>query len=127
MTLWLLQKPLQPLDGNSSVCSTADYKPPEEDPEEQAEENPEGEQPEECFTEGEGSPRVHPHLPGCHRQPSSPHKGQARAPGRQKPQSVPSLGTSRGHVHHQKQAEASSPAATLPCLSWGEYNPQKGC
>uniref|UniRef100_A0A8C4M419 Sodium channel protein n=1 Tax=Equus asinus asinus TaxID=83772 RepID=A0A8C4M419_EQUAS len=43
--------PLQPLDGNSSVCSTADYKPPEEDPEEQAEENPEGEQPEECFTE----------------------------------------------------------------------------
>uniref|UniRef100_A0A8C4M6U0 Sodium channel protein n=1 Tax=Equus asinus asinus TaxID=83772 RepID=A0A8C4M6U0_EQUAS len=51
MTLWPLQKPLQPLDGNSSVCSTADYKPPEEDPEEQAEENPEGEQPEECFTE----------------------------------------------------------------------------
>ncbi|KAK2489537.1 hypothetical protein MC885_010556, partial [Smutsia gigantea] len=46
-----LQKPPQPLDGNSSVCSTADYKPPEEDPEEQAEENPEGEQPEECFTE----------------------------------------------------------------------------
>uniref|UniRef100_H0VCL0 Sodium channel protein n=1 Tax=Cavia porcellus TaxID=10141 RepID=H0VCL0_CAVPO len=46
------KKPLQPLyDGNSSVCSTADYKPPEEDPEEQAEENPEGEQPEECFTE----------------------------------------------------------------------------
>uniref|UniRef100_A0A8C4PPG0 Sodium channel protein n=1 Tax=Equus asinus asinus TaxID=83772 RepID=A0A8C4PPG0_EQUAS len=41
----------KPLDGNSSVCSTADYKPPEEDPEEQAEENPEGEQPEECFTE----------------------------------------------------------------------------
>ncbi|NP_037310.2 sodium channel protein type 4 subunit alpha isoform X1 [Rattus norvegicus] len=47
-----IKKPLQPLyDGNSSVCSTADYKPPEEDPEEQAEENPEGEQPEECFTE----------------------------------------------------------------------------
>uniref|UniRef100_A0A8D0U649 Sodium channel protein n=1 Tax=Sus scrofa TaxID=9823 RepID=A0A8D0U649_PIG len=46
-----VKKPLQPLDGNSSVCSTADYKPPEEDPEEQAEENPEGEQPEECFTE----------------------------------------------------------------------------
>uniref|UniRef100_A0A2K5DRV2 Sodium channel protein n=1 Tax=Aotus nancymaae TaxID=37293 RepID=A0A2K5DRV2_AOTNA len=45
------KKPPQPLyDGNSSVCSTADYKPPEEDPEEQAEENPE-EQPEECFTE----------------------------------------------------------------------------
>uniref|UniRef100_H0XZP2 Sodium channel protein n=1 Tax=Otolemur garnettii TaxID=30611 RepID=H0XZP2_OTOGA len=47
-----LQKQLKPLyDGDSSVCSTADYKPPEEDPEEQAEENPEGEQPEECFTE----------------------------------------------------------------------------
>ncbi|XP_075415536.1 sodium channel protein type 4 subunit alpha [Tenrec ecaudatus] len=47
-----VKKPPQPLyDGNSSVCSTADYKPPEEDPEEQAEENPEGEQPEECFTE----------------------------------------------------------------------------
>ncbi|XP_051014859.1 sodium channel protein type 4 subunit alpha [Acomys russatus] len=47
-----IKKPLQPLyDGNSSVCSTADYKPPEEDPEEQAEENPEGELPEECFTE----------------------------------------------------------------------------
>ncbi|XP_048222168.1 sodium channel protein type 4 subunit alpha [Perognathus longimembris pacificus] len=46
------KKPPQPLyDGNSSVCSTADYKPPEEDPAEQAEENPEGEQPEECFTE----------------------------------------------------------------------------
>uniref|UniRef100_A0A2K5R8W0 Sodium channel protein n=1 Tax=Cebus imitator TaxID=2715852 RepID=A0A2K5R8W0_CEBIM len=45
------KKPPQPLyDGNSSVCSTADYKPPAEDPEEQAEENPE-EQPEECFTE----------------------------------------------------------------------------
>ncbi|XP_003786245.1 sodium channel protein type 4 subunit alpha [Otolemur garnettii] len=46
------KKQLKPLyDGDSSVCSTADYKPPEEDPEEQAEENPEGEQPEECFTE----------------------------------------------------------------------------
>ena len=56
MTLWPPQKPLQPLDGNSSVCSTADYKPPEDDPEEQAEENPDGEQPEECFTEGEGQP-----------------------------------------------------------------------
>ncbi|KAM5308368.1 sodium channel protein type 4 subunit alpha isoform 1-T3 [Glossophaga mutica] len=41
----------QPLDGESSVCSTADYKPPEEDLEEQVEENAEGEQPEECFTE----------------------------------------------------------------------------
>ncbi|KAH0502586.1 Sodium channel protein type 4 subunit alpha [Microtus ochrogaster] len=47
-----IKKPPQPLyDGNSSVCSTADYKPPEEDREEQAEENPEGELPEECFTE----------------------------------------------------------------------------
>ena len=43
MCLWPLQKPPKLLyDGNSSVCSTADYKPPEEDPEEQAEENPEG-------------------------------------------------------------------------------------
>ncbi|XP_045692258.1 sodium channel protein type 4 subunit alpha isoform X2 [Phyllostomus hastatus] len=41
----------RPFDGESSVCSTADYKPPEEDPEEQVEENAEGEQPEECFTE----------------------------------------------------------------------------
>uniref|UniRef100_A0A8C5KCF4 Sodium channel protein n=1 Tax=Jaculus jaculus TaxID=51337 RepID=A0A8C5KCF4_JACJA len=47
-----IKKPQKPLyDGNSSVCSTADYKPPEEDPEEQAEENLEGELPEECFTE----------------------------------------------------------------------------
>uniref|UniRef100_A0A8C9PP45 Sodium channel protein n=1 Tax=Spermophilus dauricus TaxID=99837 RepID=A0A8C9PP45_SPEDA len=47
-----VKKPPQPLyDGNSSVCSTADYKPPEEDPAEQAEEDPDGEQPEECFTE----------------------------------------------------------------------------
>lgn len=77
MTLWPLQKPPQPLDGNSSVCSTADYKPPEEDPEEQAEENPEGEQPEECFTEGEGKPAcVHPHLAWCLPQPSSPWKAQ---------------------------------------------------
>ncbi|XP_060058538.1 sodium channel protein type 4 subunit alpha isoform X3 [Erinaceus europaeus] len=46
------KNPPRPLyDGNSSVCSTADYKPPEADPEEQAEENPDGEQPEECFTE----------------------------------------------------------------------------
>lgn len=51
---WPPQNPPRPLyDGNSSVCSTADYKPPEDDPEEQAEENPDGEQPEECFTEGE--------------------------------------------------------------------------
>lgn len=55
------QKPLQPFyDGNSSVCSTADYKPPEEDPEEQAEENPEGELPEECFTEGEDHRQTDP-------------------------------------------------------------------
>lgn len=52
MTLWPLQKLPQSPDGNSSVCSTVDYKPPEEDAEEQVEENPEGEQPEECFTEG---------------------------------------------------------------------------
>uniref|UniRef100_A0A4X2KTT4 Sodium channel protein n=1 Tax=Vombatus ursinus TaxID=29139 RepID=A0A4X2KTT4_VOMUR len=38
-------------DGNSSVCSTADYKPPEGEEQPQEEENPEGELPEECFTE----------------------------------------------------------------------------
>lgn len=59
--LWSPQKPLQPLyDGNSSVCSTVDYKPPEENPEEQAEENPEGELPEECFTEGEDHRQTDP-------------------------------------------------------------------
>lgn len=59
--LWPPQKPLPPVyDGNSSVCSTADYKPPEEDPEEQAEENPDGELPEECFTEGEDTPTDQP-------------------------------------------------------------------
>ncbi|XP_049634801.1 sodium channel protein type 4 subunit alpha [Suncus etruscus] len=46
-----IKKPPQPpCDGASSVCSTADYKPPEEDPVEQAQESPE-EEPEECFTE----------------------------------------------------------------------------
>lgn len=76
MTLWPLQKPLQPLDGNSSVCSTADYKPPEEDPEEQAEESPEGEQPEECFTEGEGQPAcVTPPLLGASPSPADPVRG----------------------------------------------------
>lgn len=63
--LWPPQKPLPPVyDGNSSVCSTADYKPPEEDPEEQAEENPDGELPEECFTEGEDTPTDQPPRPG---------------------------------------------------------------
>ena len=85
MTLWPLQQPPQPLDGNSSVCSTADYKPPEEDPEEQAEENPEGGQPEECFTEGEDKPvcmHPPPHLvPPPARQPLE-GTGHARGLGR---------------------------------------------
>ncbi|XP_036197696.1 sodium channel protein type 4 subunit alpha isoform X2 [Myotis myotis] len=51
MVIGNLVKLPQSLDRNSSVCSTVDYKPPEEDAEEQVEENPEGEQPEECFTE----------------------------------------------------------------------------
>lgn len=76
MTLWPLQKPPRPLDGNSSVCSTVDYKPPEEDPEEQVEENPDGEQPEECFTEGEPT-RVHPLLPA----PSPADPSPLPAPG----------------------------------------------
>ncbi|XP_078011872.1 sodium channel protein type 4 subunit alpha-like [Phascolarctos cinereus] len=47
-----IKKPPPPkCDGNSSVCSTADYKPPEEEEQPQEEENPEGELPEECFTE----------------------------------------------------------------------------
>ncbi|XP_043860123.1 sodium channel protein type 4 subunit alpha [Dromiciops gliroides] len=47
-----IKKPPPPkYDGNSSVCSTADYKPPEEEEQPQEEENPEGELPEECFTE----------------------------------------------------------------------------
>ena len=83
MTLWLLQKLPQPLDGESSVCSTADYKPPEEDPEEQVEENAEGEQPEDCFTEGEPA-CVHPHFAWC----SPPSPGPA--------DSSPSL--PRGHL-----------------------------
>lgn len=78
MLLWPLQKPLQPLyDGNSSVCSTADYKPPEEDPEEQAEENPEGEQPEECFTEGKDVPEGSTLTwPGQLPHPSVPVRGR---------------------------------------------------
>lgn len=119
-----LQKPPQPLDGNSSVCSTADYKPPEEDPEEQAEENPEGEQPEECFTEGEGKPTcMHPHLAWCPPNPADPEetghaepeRGQQSgpAPARCLLWDVP--GTSLGHEHHQKHAGTFSPDAALPC------------
>ena len=102
MTLWLLQKLPQPLDGESSVCSTADYKPPEEDPEEQVEENAEGEQPEDCFTEGEPA-CVHPHLAWC----SPPSPGPA--------DSSPSL--PRGHLGtctSPKACGAFSPLM-LPC------------
>lgn len=40
-------------DGDSSVCSTVDYQPPEPEPEEVEEEEEEPVEPESCFTEGE--------------------------------------------------------------------------
>lgn len=72
MTLWPLQKPPQALDGNSSVCSTVDYKPPEESPEEQVQEDPDGEQPEECFTEGESTCVHLPYLVSSTPSPGDP-------------------------------------------------------
>lgn len=39
-------------DGDSSVCSTVDYQPPEPEPEEVEEEEPDPVEPEACFTEG---------------------------------------------------------------------------
>lgn len=121
MTLWPPQKPLQPLDGNSSVCSTADYKPPEDDPEEQAEENPDGEQPEECFTEGEGQPAG---MPPPARQ-TLEGAGQARARGEPQPQLTVSLGTAWGQASHQKQ-QGLLPLM-VPCPSApGRMRPQEG-
>lgn len=38
-------------DGDSSVCSTVDYQPPEPEPEQVEEEEPERVEPEACFTE----------------------------------------------------------------------------
>lgn len=38
-------------DGDSSVCSTVDYQPPEPEPEEVEEEEPDRVEPEACFTE----------------------------------------------------------------------------
>ncbi|XP_074519855.1 sodium channel protein type 4 subunit alpha A [Halichoeres trimaculatus] len=38
-------------DGDSSVCSTVDYQPPEPEPEEEEEEEPDPVEPEDCFTE----------------------------------------------------------------------------
>uniref|UniRef100_A0A3B3VJI7 Sodium channel protein n=1 Tax=Poecilia latipinna TaxID=48699 RepID=A0A3B3VJI7_9TELE len=38
-------------DGDSSVCSTVDYRPPEPEPEKKEEEEPEPEEPEACFTD----------------------------------------------------------------------------
>ncbi|KAM3592526.1 uncharacterized protein V6R79_020777 [Siganus canaliculatus] len=38
-------------DGDSSVCSTVDYQPPEPEPEEEEEEEPEPVEPEACFTD----------------------------------------------------------------------------
>lgn len=39
-------------DGDSSVCSTVDYHPPEPEPEPEEEEEPEMVEPEPCFTDG---------------------------------------------------------------------------
>lgn len=121
VTLWPLQKPLQPLDGNSSVCSTADYKPPEDDPEEQAEENPDGEQPEECFTEGEGQPAG---MPPPARQ-TLEGAGQARARGEPQPQLTVSLGTAWGQASHQKQQGLLPPMVPCPSAP-GRMRPQEG-
>lgn len=101
-TLWPLQKPPQPLDANSSVCSTADYKPPEEDPEDHVEEDPEGEQPEECFTEGEPT-RVHPHLALCPPRPAD--RSPSPPPG------------SLGDTHVTESRRPPSPDAPLPCCT----------
>lgn len=38
-------------DGDSSVCSTVDYQPPEPEPEEVEEEEPDPVEPEDCFTD----------------------------------------------------------------------------
>lgn len=38
-------------DGDSSVCSTVDYQPPEPEPEEVEEEEPDPVEPEACFTD----------------------------------------------------------------------------
>ncbi|XP_023263513.1 sodium channel protein type 4 subunit alpha A-like [Seriola lalandi dorsalis] len=38
-------------DGDSSICSTVDYQPPEPEPEEEEEEEPEPVEPESCFTD----------------------------------------------------------------------------
>lgn len=56
-------------DGDSSVCSTVDYQPPEPEPEEVEEEEEESVEPEACFTQGEtGScpwgQRSRPHASG---------------------------------------------------------------
>lgn len=122
MTLWPPQKPLQPLDGNSSVCSTADYKPPEDDPEEQAEENPEGEQPEECFTEGEGQPAGVP--PPARQAPRG--AGQARARGEPQPQLTVSSGMAWGQASHQKRSGPSSSDCTLPFCTRENVTPGSG-
>uniref|UniRef100_A0A8B9TCP9 Sodium channel protein n=1 Tax=Anas platyrhynchos TaxID=8839 RepID=A0A8B9TCP9_ANAPL len=45
-------------DNASSLCSTVDYKPPPPEEEAVAEEAEESNEPEECFTEGEGSSRA---------------------------------------------------------------------
>lgn len=52
-----LQNPLSS-DNASSLCSTVDYKPPQPEEEEVAEEAEDSNEPEECFTEGEGPSRA---------------------------------------------------------------------
>lgn len=43
-------------DGDSSVCSTVDYQPPEPEIVEEEEEEPEPQEPEACFTDGMNPP-----------------------------------------------------------------------
>lgn len=83
-----------------------DYKPPEENAEEQVEENPEGEQPEECFTEGEPA-CVHPTSPG--------------APPAQQTPAQCLLGDLSGACMSPKACGTFSPDATLPCSTRQEY------
>lgn len=58
-------------DGDSSVCSTADYQPPEPEPEKKEEEEPEPEEPEACFTNGinKNSENIFNMIPHCYALP----------------------------------------------------------
>lgn len=123
MTLWPPQKPLQPLDGNSSVCSTADYKPPEDDSREQGQENPRGEQPEECFTEGEGQLRR-----GASPSPAGPKRGRLEARARGAPASAHRLSGRPGTGKSPKAIRAFFLRSSYPALlHLGECDPRKRC